>query len=80
MTGATPLGEGGTDTRDVNQHGGRVTINPRNRGGRSRHCTPSPELFWAPCLEQLWTPPLEQLWAPRLEQRWNRDLKLANPK
>ena len=33
MTGATPpLGEGGTDTRDVNQHGCRVTINPRNRG------------------------------------------------
>ena len=33
MTGATPLGEGGTDTRDVNQHGGPVTINPRKRGG-----------------------------------------------
>ena len=41
-----PLGEGGTDTRDVNQHGCRVTINPRNRGGRSRHCTPPLELLW----------------------------------
>ena len=79
MTGATPLGEGGTDTRDVNQHGGRVTINPRNRGGRSRHCAPLPELFWAPCLEQLWTPPLELFWTPRLEQLWNSVLKWANP-
>ena len=80
MTGATPLGEGGTDTRDVNQHGGPVTINPRNRGGRSRHCTPLPELFWAPCPEQLWTPPLELFRTPRLEQLWNSVLKLANPK
>ena len=67
MTGATPLGEGGTDTRDVNQHGGRVTINPRNRGGRSRHCTPLPELFWAPCLEQLWPP----LWNCSGPPVWN---------
>ena len=80
MTGATLFGEGGTDTRDVNQHGGPVTINPRNRGGRSRHCTPSPELFWAPCLEQLRTPPLELFRTPRLEQLWNCVLKWANPK
>ena len=80
MTGATPLGEGGTDTRDVNQHGGPVTINPRKRGGRSRHCTPPLELFWAPCLEQLWTHTLELFRPPRLEQLWNCVLKLANPK
>ena len=80
MTGATPLGEGGTDTRDVNQHGGPVTINPRNRGGRSRHCTPPLEQLRTPCLEQLRTPPLEQLCPPCLEQLWNRALKWPNPK